>query len=60
VTTSPIRSARGRIVTTVSGRQYELVGDPSPFFHDFLQRKGLEFDQENPLFRINVLGYLNS
>jgi hypothetical protein len=60
VTTSPIVSAQGRVVQTESGRYYELSGEPSPYFHDFLKLKGIEFDEANPLHIINVKGFLNS
>jgi hypothetical protein len=59
VTTSAIVGEEGRLVRTYSGREYQLVGEPSPYFHDFLQRKGMEFDDNNPLHEINVKGYLH-
>lgn len=48
VMTSPIVSAKGRLVTTASGTIYEL-GEPSPAYLAWLKGKGIAFDPEAPI-----------
>ena len=49
VVTSPIRTSKGRLVTTQSGNVYELVGDPDPEYLAYLQSIGYPYDSVNPV-----------
>lgn len=59
VTTSAIASISGRTVRTVSGREYELDGEPNQYFHDFLKLREIEFNPENPLHEANLRGFIH-
>lgn len=47
--TSAIRRVNGRIVTTLSGSIYTLVGEPHQHFRDLLIREGHTYNAAHPL-----------
>jgi len=49
VVTSRIHKVQGRIVITRSGSVYELVGDPSNGYLEFLKDIGRPYDSDNPI-----------
>ena len=57
VRTSQIRGWIGRNVFTQNSF-YLLVGEPAPYFLQFLTDKGLVYDPQNPLRPLAEAGYL--
>jgi len=49
VVTSKIHKVQGRIVITHSGSVYELVGDPSDDYLEFMKEIGVPYDEDNPI-----------
>ena len=49
IKTSELVGGSGCLVRTASGSEYLLVGPPIQEYLDWLEEKGFEFDEENPL-----------
>lgn len=48
VATATITSAKGREMTTASGRVY-VLGEPDPAWVEWMAKEGIPFDAENPI-----------
>lgn len=48
ITTSRIIDTRGKLVKTLSGTRYRLVGDPHPDYAAWCQEQGIDLDPEAP------------
>lgn len=51
VITSPVNSATGRVITTLSGTKYNL-GDPSPEYREWLRAHRPAWDPEKPFLML--------
>lgn len=58
ICTSPIEEIEGRVVRTKYST-YVLEGDPDPFFMEFLMRKGLTYNDEEPFQALVEGGFIH-